>query len=138
MLKSNAVKLTCRALGKEAPPTSRRVQEEAAAPTLPSVRGFLGLGRREADPETAHLVDGVPNSSQGDLDSIFQKMDNPQAQVRMSSDIASPCGPAHAVKIEEITQSGGIPRLLSTTAFTACPTSPSFVCAENYESGCTP
>ena len=75
------IPLTCRALGKEAPPTSRRVQEEPAAPTLPSVRGFLGLGRREADPEAAHLVDGVPNSSQGDLDSIFQKMDNPQAQV---------------------------------------------------------
>jgi len=58
------------------------MQEEPAAPTLPSVREFLGLSRREADPEAAHLVEGVPSSSQRDLDSIFDKMDSPQAQVR--------------------------------------------------------
>jgi len=50
---------------------------------MPSVRNFLGLGRRETDPEAARLVDGQPSSSQGDLDSIFDKMDNPQPTVRM-------------------------------------------------------
>lgn len=68
-----------RAVGKDAPPTGRQVQQQSA-PTRPSVRGFLGLGDGES--ETSRLMQGQDNSSQGDLDSIFAKMDGSQLQVK--------------------------------------------------------
>ena len=64
-------------MGKDAPPTGRQVQP--SAPTRPSVRGFLGLGDGES--ETSRLIQGQEDSSQGDLDSIFAKMDGSQQQV---------------------------------------------------------
>ncbi len=68
----------CRAVGKDAPPTGRQVQQQNA-PTRPSVRSFLGLGDGES--ETSRLMQGQDSSSQGDLDSIFAKMDGSQQQV---------------------------------------------------------